>query len=280
MAPLVKLIDDLVMEKLRLTIFIATGGTDQDSSRRVREQTAELASYALSDAGSIHGEGSSPLHHPLSEAESIASMDSYFGQTSEDGAATPRPPLRPDVIEEVSEPASPDVEPSTPRHSPGTSVIAEMLRNSPPKKDGKTAGERQHGDRSRPRIAVAESDDEVPVSVNERTSLLPKDANRHRHQSNGNGVSDVEGQQPMRRRPWITRKRIVTWPKERGLALARTATNPKTWNPKTLWREGVVKPVGYVPSVVLGLLLNILDALSYGPCMIYRASPSPRCTIS
>jgi SulP family sulfate permease len=100
--------------------------------------------------------------------------------------------------------------------------------------------------------------------VNERTALLPKDAASSRRASHRNDYPDVENQRPLRRRPWLTKQRIVTWPKERGLALARTATNPKTWHPKTVWREAIVKPIGYIPAVILGLLLNVLDALSYG----------------
>lgn len=40
--------------------------------------------------------------------------------------------------------------------------------------------------------------------------------------------------------------------------------NPKSWNRQTIWTYGFLQPVSYVPPVILGLLLNILDALSYG----------------
>lgn len=43
-----------------------------------------------------------------------------------------------------------------------------------------------------------------------------------------------------------------------------TISHPKTWNPKTIYREVVVHPISLLPAVFLGLLLNILDALSYG----------------
>ncbi|KAJ2957781.1 hypothetical protein NQZ79_g6533 [Umbelopsis isabellina] len=38
----------------------------------------------------------------------------------------------------------------------------------------------------------------------------------------------------------------------------------KMMRPKDIWREAVVVPVGYLPAVILGLLLNLLDAISYG----------------
>lgn len=41
-------------------------------------------------------------------------------------------------------------------------------------------------------------------------------------------------------------------------------THPKSWDRHAIWQEGVVRPVSLLPAVFLGLLLNILDALSYG----------------
>lgn len=41
-------------------------------------------------------------------------------------------------------------------------------------------------------------------------------------------------------------------------------THPKSWDRHVIWQEGVVRPVSLLPAVFLGLLLNILDALSYG----------------
>jgi SulP family sulfate permease len=40
--------------------------------------------------------------------------------------------------------------------------------------------------------------------------------------------------------------------------------NPKAWNGKAIWAHAVTKPVKTLPAVVLGLLLNVLDALAYG----------------
>jgi hypothetical protein len=38
----------------------------------------------------------------------------------------------------------------------------------------------------------------------------------------------------------------------------------KMMHAKDIWREVVMVPVGYIPAVILGLLLNLLDAISYG----------------
>jgi sulfate permease, SulP family len=50
----------------------------------------------------------------------------------------------------------------------------------------------------------------------------------------------------------------------RSRSAAYTISHPKTWNRRAIWREGFVQPVSVLPAVFLGLLLNILDALSYG----------------
>jgi hypothetical protein len=41
----------------------------------------------------------------------------------------------------------------------------------------------------------------------------------------------------------------------------------------TLWAKGVVDPVQRIPAVLLGLLLNILDALSYGMILFPLGQP-------
>ena len=38
----------------------------------------------------------------------------------------------------------------------------------------------------------------------------------------------------------------------------------KMMRPHDIWREAFVVPGGYIPAVILGLLLNLLDAISYG----------------
>lgn len=42
------------------------------------------------------------------------------------------------------------------------------------------------------------------------------------------------------------------------------AANSYRWDRKAMWQNVVVAPVACLPAVCVGLLLNILDALSYG----------------
>ena len=48
-----------------------------------------------------------------------------------------------------------------------------------------------------------------------------------------------------------------------GHVLAVTV-QPKRWDRELIWRSMVIAPVSCLPAVCVGLLLNILDALSYG----------------
>lgn len=55
--------------------------------------------------------------------------------------------------------------------------------------------------------------------------------------------------------------------REAGHRVGKTAallTTPKQWSARAVWNKGVLLPVSLLPCVFLGVLLNVLDALSYG----------------
>lgn len=97
--------------------------------------------------------------------------------------------------------------------------------------------------------------DEPEGPQTERTSLLSKSYW-------GYGTAeDVENQGASNRpRPRNAFSRLAT----NVTMYARLLSSPKSWDRRAVWRNGVVYPVSLLPSVFLGLLLNILDALSYG----------------
>lgn len=45
---------------------------------------------------------------------------------------------------------------------------------------------------------------------------------------------------------------------------ARCLSSRRSWNRHDLWKYGIRQPANFLPPVILGLLLNVLDALSYG----------------
>lgn len=80
----------------------------------------------------------------------------------------------------------------------------------------------------------------------------------------GNGA-DLESQKQLGRGKWLGRTAdSLRHARGRVASVLPVIGNPKRWDGHALWRNVVVAPVACLPAVVVGLLLNILDALSYG----------------
>lgn len=101
--------------------------------------------------------------------------------------------------------------------------------------------------------------------VGERTPLLTE------QHSNGNSPSnpaktgsDLERQhnQPSRKQNQLQKSLRVF--RHRSAALVSTACHPSKWSTKAIWQRGIKRPFTLLPCVFLGVLLNVLDALSYG----------------
>lgn len=75
-------------------------------------------------------------------------------------------------------------------------------------------------------------------------------------------LEDIESQKP-RKRARYTGASIRAGARNRIRGFG-VVMNPKTWNKKTIWENAVMSPIRCLPAVIVGLLLNILDALSYG----------------
>lgn len=200
------------------------------SSAGLRDQTAELAAFALSD--NISFLGSSP---PSSEA---ASDDGYI-----------------DPIEEVSEPVTPEGSETGQTGDPAVSRLTMLIHNSTEQEEDDVPGPQDAGKLARARSRS--SNVSGVMQPDEHTSLLGGD----RKPSLGYGeLTDLERQRPRRERYQQQWREAVS----NARSCVYTISHPKTWNPKTIYREVVVHPISLLPAVFLGLLLNILDALSYG----------------
>jgi SulP family sulfate permease len=102
------------------------------------------------------------------------------------------------------------------------------------------------------------------VQVDERTPLIAKAPIEHHHHPDWiRGEQDLERQETKRKESWPRLRNVVFWPTKKGFDIARTIVNPKRWDKQAI-KNAAIAPVGYLPAVILGLLLNILDALSYG----------------
>ncbi|KAL4920254.1 sulfate transporter family-domain-containing protein [Aspergillus aurantiobrunneus] len=223
------------------------------SSHGLREQTAELASLALSRE---------PRDLP-------AALDIFRPM---DGRTDAEP--LPSRSQQSSGPGITDELGHTPTvPSGGSSVLTAMIRDpsSSLNKDGGTSTGNRNGLSGQSHATVRPS-----ASVNadeedtrtERTSLLPR-TSPSRPSRNYGVANDVEGQ--------------IYSPKETPSALPsvlskisttfQVLARPKSWNSRTVWQRGVVHPLSLLPSVLLGLLLNILDALSYGMILFPLGEP-------
>jgi SulP family sulfate permease len=249
----------------------------------VRQDTAELANYLLSD----HSSGQSPAFlnrtHRPSVSSHVTEDEEEEEDDDDDTALTPT-----QTIPEVSEPSSPETVVGV---NDGPSIIASMLRRSPTQSEQGTEGD-QDGNGQSDDEAVESSDEEDGSSVagehgkpapverfdphTETTPLL-----RHqRTNSSGrqNGGPDLESQKSRKKKPWTrgvkkslarTTSRIST----KAQKTVSTIRDPKTWQPKTIYHNVILPPVTCLPAVIVGLLLNILDALSYGMILFPLGSP-------
>lgn len=260
-------------------------------ARSVREDTAELASYFLSDKKSPRS--ASFLSRPRSRSSNVRREGSLRSPLSDDEDETIRPNAgaSSDTIVEVSEPPSPDEDDDAMQDNDGPSVLANMLRKSPPESfqdrhaprgttspgseptvDMSPFEARSRRDRIGNSVIWPPDEDIMSEHATENTPLLRPKSNTSFNQQNGHGdISegeiDVEGQKRRESRNWLSEGA------SRVHGFAKTASRPKEWNGKALVHTLVLEPVKTLPAVFVGLILNILDALSYGMILFPLGNP-------
>ena len=168
----------------------------------------------------------------------------------------------------MSEPVSPDLPAENgPSIMPNISELTKMIRSSPPTtpedasvEDDPDLSESSSG---RDESTAVERTSQSSPNTTERTALLPKRSLLKSSRRSNGTLDDLENQKATFPKPNEARE---TFRKalEGCRACGHILFHPKTWNPCTVWNRGVVHPVSLLPAVFLGLLLNILDALSYG----------------
>jgi SulP family sulfate permease len=143
-----------------------------------------------------------------------------------------------------------------------------MLRNSPPIDQEE---EQPDGPFSRDFSRIPTLDTPEPL-ISERTPLVrspPRQEPQREYGSAEDPHSDVERGAGLKQRLHGVQKHF-SFPKP---LVNRHAFNPKTWNRQSIWKQCVVHPASFLPAVLLGLLLNILDALSYGMILFPLGEP-------
>ncbi|KAK0748078.1 sulfate transporter family-domain-containing protein [Apiosordaria backusii] len=272
------------------------------SARSVRADTAELADYFLSDKKDGHSASFLSRARSLSSSarpDHAITAQPGPGPNNELGAS-----ISAETIEEVSEPSSPEpLDDNAELDSgEGPSMLATMLRRSPPEEryilphkedqiqeddvvevtadeededddeDGRSLSRMSTGE-PRPLLArrSTEETDEMSPLIVSRSG----ESRRSYGISNGrNGSVDLESQKGSTKGGWL--HRTVDSVRGRGKKVARgfrAVRNPKQWDRHALWQNVVVAPVACLPAVIVGLLLNILDALSYGMILFPLGNP-------
>lgn len=199
-------------------------------------------------------------------------LESYFnGGEDESRSNQETEYTRHETIEEVSEPVTPDEGSSsgTPRSA---SAIANMLRTSPPgtsppNADGALdygATENGQGGANSRNGRLIITSQGVKMDSTERTPLLSKVQSTHSRPDWIRGDQDLESLHTKKTPNWPKLRNVLRSTKDRGIVVVQTAFNPKRWDRKAILQNCVMAPVQSLPSVLLGMLLNVLDALSYG----------------
>lgn len=139
-----------------------------------------------------------------------------------------------------------------------------MIRNSPPSDDEASIGteDSKLGAANTHVATIAQG------IISQPTEHTPLFSGRIVPSTRGstayNSIEDLEGQEGgLESNANGIRGAIVRTKEQRHLVFT-WISNARSWNPRAIWTYGVRQPVSYLPAVVLGLLLNILDALSYG----------------
>lgn len=223
------------------------------ASDGLRDQTAELATYGLSlNKKSLlkDGPGLPPSLDIFHGSQKSASYSRDEATSSHTAAG-----------EGLLEPGYASVDPAS---ASGSSALTEMIRR--PLTDTEEDQVTQPGtdDISFPPSSAIYDE---PERDNEHTSLLSK--SRSKSTQNYGSAGDAENQGPaVKRPPNLIKKGISS-----VAHYSRTISNPKSWDGQVIWKEAVVYPASLVPAVLLGLLLNILDALSYGMILFPLGEP-------
>ncbi|KAF7545542.1 hypothetical protein G7Z17_g9097 [Cylindrodendrum hubeiense] len=234
------------------------------NARNIREDTAELATYLLSDGQA------QPSPAFLQRARS--SFHEAAGSDCGDDSFAAEHARNSQTIVEVSEPPSPEAERDNDAPA-GPSVLANLLKGSPPQ---------SMAQQQPPSPEYDEDDEDSQIEVqqrrgshhtdaaSERTPLLTRVTSAGRQSY----TEDLEGQKSQSKHPWISGLVGVSHKMEERMTHGvAVAVNPRHWDHKAIWNNTVVTPVSCLPAVAVGLLLNILDALSYGMILFPLGKP-------
>lgn len=217
--------------------------------------TQELASWALGESPS-----SRTLAHSLSDTEADARQKppSILSDSEQGEGRDSLDSSRPAVIEEVSEPVSPEEreehEEQTSKPRPEPSGLSNLIRSAPSKaRDYLTSSSSgSYTNEGRPGSPGVVVEDIDTGEVTESTALLPRTRLPEPPRKWKDGA--------YAERQWVPVKGKWKTVRYELASVWNSIRNPRQWD----IRHVSSVALGAVAAVFLGLLLNVLDALSYG----------------
>jgi len=185
-------------------------------------------------------------------------------------------------IVEASEPPSPEAElDAPPLESPSLLARALKMYDQATRAPGKSLAQGSSPDSSatevereqRPPSFTARLSHTSVISdaahPTETTPLIRGRSHTIRPHNGSDGNHDVESQKPIYPQHPGGSDRHKDLSFRRGFVYSiQLLSEPKRWDRKQVWQNAVVTPISYLPAVTVGLLLNILDALSYGKLQV------------
>lgn len=255
------------------------------SARSVREDTEELATYFLSDKKEDRTPSFLSRNRPsFSQARPEQALLS--DETGLSSAA--RASGSSETIEELSEPSSPETVIEDPLEGP--SVLASMLNRSPPEPnyisqakadqvhEASIVDENEDDEEELLRQPEAQEDTADPSETTPLLSVVSHQSRQSFGAQNGRRLDpvDLESQKSShnKSKPCAARMaKSIRRKKKQAARIFGAVRDPRRWDRSALWQNLVVAPVACLPAVIVGLLLNILDALSYGMILFPLGSP-------
>lgn len=165
------------------------------------------------------------------------------------------------------------------------SMLTHLLRTSPPDIHESTTSDAisEYRSSERPQYSrlhlgspnlIAGS----PLSMSESSALLGGKGGRRSYVASETHLQPPgfdDDRQGLQHDHDVERQFSEAWLKKASLQILqqRVRTCLKSFDRRTIWDKGIVDPALRIPAVILGLLLNILDALSYGTILFPLGQP-------
>lgn len=240
------------------------------SVRSVRQDTAALANYLLADKKDV--QSVSFLNRARPHSPSLAPSTEGEAQLGEAGLGR--------LADTIPEAAEPSWSEETEEHdyADGHSILGKMLQQRRPHQDMRSPGLKD--DRTPENVVAREetsvrdvTEDDLDDDTDEHPEMAPLLScswSRETRTTYGTAnesvhYHDLEQQKRRKRKPWLgSWIKVDTPAKNHAHRAARAMGTLRTVDRGTLWRNVVVAPAACLPSAIVGVLLNILDALSYG----------------